>query len=997
MTFSDTELRGLDPEVHLPVQSNFQNYSVDEFCQNYEISNCVASKYFSVLHSNVRSLNANFENLKQLLSDLNHNFTMIGLTETKINTLDNSPSYNIPGYQFYSQPSLSNAGGAGIFISKNLTSSIRDDLSCSVREFESLWIEIESDLHHNLVCGVMYRHPSNDTEAFTEYLNQTIQKLANENKYCVVMGDFNIDLLNSSHRTTVDFLNVLETHFFNPHILQPTRITHHSATLIDNIFFNSITHHTISGNIIHDLSDHLPNFLIINKFSSLPKNFKISRRDYSKFNEEAFLKDIGSIDWTLEFSDEDNSSVMFDRFYSKVSSFVDKHIPLRYLSNREIKNLSKPWITKGLRISIQKKNILYKKFIQSRSQYYHDKFKSYRNKLNHLIKLSKTNYYNQYFSSNRSNIKNTWKGVKEVVGFNAGNTNLPSKIITDDNNELTDCTSIANSFNQFFTKIGRNLAASVPNSNTSPLTFMPPVCNNTFHFTPISRKEIEDQIEQINAKKSTGPFSIPVYILKLIKSQISAPLQLIFNNSLLLGIVPESFKLASITPVFKKGSQLNVNNYRPISLLSTFNKILEKLVYKRLIEFINKNNILYNKQFGFRSKHSTLQAILSITDKIQQAVEENQYSCGIFLDLSKAFDTVNHDLLLQKLEHYGIRGPGQKWFKSYLNNRKQFVSFGSANSNTLLIDCGVPQGSVLGPLLFLLYVNDFHNSSTKFDFHLFADDSNLFYKDKNLSYLESTVNIELSHVHSWLCANKLSLNIEKSNFVIFHPPQKKLLYVPNVSINNKPLKYETNIKYLGVILDNHLNWKAHIALICSKIKRSIGIISKARHYVNIDVLSMLYYSLVYPYLIYGIVVWGHTYESTIKPLLILQKKLIRIMTFSNFKAHTNPIFLKLKLLKLPELVYLYTGLFMYDLYSGNLPTLFTSYFTQIKHKHKYNTRLASKNSFSLPKIRTNFGKFNIRYSGAKCWNSIDESFKKLTDRNKFKERLSDDLLRSYCT
>lgn len=261
--------------------------------------------------------------------------------------------------------------------------------------------------------------------------------------------------------------------------------------------------------------------------------------------------------------------------------------------------------------------------------------------------------------------------------------------------------------------------------------------------------------------------------------------------------------------------------------------------------------------------------------------------------------------------------------------------------------------------------------------------------------MESTVNEQLSHVHSWLCANKLSLNIDKSNFVIFHPPQKKLSYDLHVDINNKCLKQETNIKYLDVVLDNHLSWKSHIALVYREIKRSIGIISKARHYLNLAILCTLYYSLGYPYLIYDIVVWGHTYEYTIKPILILQKKLIRIMTFSDYKAHTNPMFLKLKLLKLPELVHFYTGLFMYDPHMGNPPICFSSFFTQVKQKHNYNTRLASKCSFSLPKVRTNFGKFNIRYSGAKCWNSIDETLKKQVNGNKFKERLSDELLRSY--
>ena len=336
-------------------------------------------------------------------------------------------------------------------------------------------------------------------------------------------------------------------------------------------------------------------------------------------------------------------------------------------------------------------------------------------------------------------------------------------------------TRIANEFNTYFANIRNKLVANeIPSAYVSPSSYLSPFPQTvSFFLFPTCSSEIEEEISNLNVNKASGPFSIPTKILKLLKELISKPLEILLNCSFSLGVVPDTFKTARVLPVFKKGSETSPNNYRPISLLSIFNRILERLMYKRLINFIDKYNTLFNKQFGFRSGHSTDHAILCILDKIQSAVESGLFSCGIFLDLSKAFDTVNHSILLDKLEYYGICGVAKEWFSSYLRNRKQFVSINNTCSSYLDITCGVPQGSVLGPLLFLIYINDFQRCSSKLDFHLFADDSNLFYASKSLSGSESIINAELVHVKTWLLANKLSLNITKSNFVIFHPHQKK--------------------------------------------------------------------------------------------------------------------------------------------------------------------------------------------------------------------------------
>ena len=347
-------------------------------------------------------------------------------------------------------------------------------------------------------------------------------------------------------------------------------------------------------------------------------------------------------------------------------------------------------------------------------------------------------------------------------------------------------------------------------------------------------------------------------IIKQSINAISQPLTHIINLSITHGIVPDEMKIARVIPLFKAEDRDVFTNYRPVSILPSFSKFIERIVYNRFLEYFNKYNILSDKQYGFRKNHSTSLALVNLYDKISTAIDQKEIAVGIFLDLSKAFDTVNHGILFDKLKHYGIRGLAFEWVKSYFSNRLQFVQFNDCFSASKNITCGVPQGSILGPLFFLLYINDIANVSKLVDLILFADDTSIFFSHKDLNYLNNALNRELRKLSDWFIVNKLSLNLTKTKFMIFKPRQKTRHPDVQLALNNRSIEQVNETVFLGVILDETLYWKSHISHVANKISKSIGIIFRSSFYLLDISLRILYYSIIYPYLEYCNFVWAST-------------------------------------------------------------------------------------------------------------------------------------------
>ena len=626
------------------------------------------------------------------------------------------------------------------------------------------------------------------------------------------------------------------------------------------------------------------------------------------------------------------------------------------------------------------RNKLFRKFVRCknsiRKEQFYEEYKEMRTQVKNQIDNSKKIFYNSYFDNFKKDTSKIWQGIKSIIKLKNKSISSPS-CIKIDKNKITDFQNITDIFNDYFTNIGPSIASKIPKTSKKVSDFLKNRATNSVFFNPTTKNEIIKVISNLNKGKALGPNSIPVDILKYNAEIISLPLSRIINASFHQGIFPDLCKLARVIPVYKKGDSFTVENYRPISLLSVFSKIFEKCAYVRAYSFLEKHKLLYTRQFGFRSNYSTSDALVSIIEIIKTQIDSGKFVTGIFIDLEKAFDTVDHNILINKLEHYGFRGNIKDWFKSFLSNREQFVSAHNCKSNIKKIVCGVPQGSTLGPLLFLIYLNDLQNAFDKSIVHNFADDTNILFSSKKLETIKNVLNYELKNLVIWLRCNKLSLNEDKTKLVVFRPYNKKLPANFYIKINKYKIKPCPYVKYLGVLIDEHLSWNTHINSLCQQLSQSIGIISKIRHYVPLKSCISVYYAIFYSYLRYGCLTWQFAAKQLIQKIEIIHKKCIRVLNFSHPQDHTLPLFKRFELLKLKDIFQMNIIIFFYKYSKKQLPVSLLEMFSLFNFTHQHETR--SRNLFRLPLTKTTrFGSNSLRNFDAKVWNEFS---KNISDEN----------------
>lgn len=930
----------------------------------------------SVLHLNIRSIRNKLSYIEEELTD----FDILCFTETHLSDRIETSSLQLKGYGLpYRKDKTPHSGGILVYVADHLLSYRMQDLEIFWDEI--IWIQIKTQSEEYFI-GTIYRPPASSVE-FWELLNRNLEYVIDRSARTIMVGDLNEDQLNINNHKLKD---IMIMNSLKNIITSPTRISAHTSTLLDPIVVNQ-NQAILKSDVLSvhsNISDHMATCVIIpagfsydTSFTRLVWNYK--RADFDKFNNL-----IAGCDWTiLNNGSVDEAS---DYFTSKFKELAKQCIPSKLVT---IRPNDKPWYDSEIRRISKLRDKLRKKAIQFGRAEDWVKFKTLRNKVNNMKKHARESFYNdiefnltESFSNNK---RNFWKLVRLFVKESKSSGTIPPLKTNDGNNDNFVYSDIekANCLNDFFVSI-----SSVDDSNIALPAFYSKT-NISIDMIVINESEVSDVLKILQTNKACGNDLISHRMLKGTVTTVSKPLATIFNRSINESQYPSAWKLANVIPLFKKGCAQTPSNYRPISLLSCVGKVMERIMFKHI--YNHTEQLIYNRQSGFLPGHSTVYQLIDIYHQICQSFDNRQFTCMVFCDISKAFDRVWHKGILFKLQQNGINGIVLNWIENYLTGRKQSVTMRSTASDIKTVTAGVPQGSVLGPLLFLIYINDITENLLSIA-RLFADDSSLSVTTSNVEDLEGIINHDLLMISNWSKQWLVNFNPNKTEAMIF--TLRQLDNPINLMFDNTPVIFVNDHKHIGLTLSNNGKWHTHVNNIIESTSKVLGIMRHLKFKIGRKALNQIYVSYMRPILEYASVVWDGCEEYERNSIEKIQNEAARIVTGLTRSVSLDNLSREVGWQLLSARRKAQKLSIMYRASKNQLPSYVSNLIPPLVNNITgYNLR--NQNDINIPNTRLEIYKRSFIPSATQLWNNTDPLIRQVDTIRQFKRASTQQLYNNY--
>ena len=956
---------------------------------NYVEWDSISDKFtqcgLSVFHINARSLSNKFCELTAHLSMVSKKFSFIIITECWLSERSDV-GFEIPGYKSFGiYRNNRRGGGIKLYYLNTLVADIVSEVTGCFDSYESLAIKVSvPGIGKLLVCGI-YRVPGTSENLFIENL---FDLLNFTNSYrSIIGGDFNLNILqNPLSCATRNYIQLLNSFGYENFIDKNTYVSPGSfedVSCLDHIWSNFDTDIATGYIIKPNLSDHYAICAIYNRYN-LDKSISIKFRNFSEENIENFNRSLDQefsrFDPSGHASNVDSYAYYITNFLSKLTN---KYFPkmTKQLSQKRLKS---PWLSDIIVRCINKKHTWYR--LLKRHRITRRSYNEYCKALRNLLDIAEREYYRHKFNTLNNDPKQNWKVLNYLLGKTGDGISDSFNI----DGMLVNCEkTIAKSFSDHFLNHPISIHGNIPDST---MDFSNLITSNPrgMVFNYATETELHSAISK--SKKGGSIDDIPDVVLKNSKHYLARYLSELFNMCVDQGDYPRSFKISRITPIHKKGCRKLISNYRPISTVCNLSKIFDSLVYKRILSFFNKYNLLSKNQFGFRKNKNTELAILELINKIMPAIKNQSYCICVFLDYKACFDTISREILLSKIEKYGVRGVGLEFIRAYFTNRKQYVSFKSSHSQVETQQIGVIQGCKTGPLFFDIYCNEFQSVLGDDHYILYADDTSIVYVGDDLPELVSHINSKLKIVSEWCRFNQLSLNPEKSEFMLI--TNKNVNFSPVISIGNSSVRRVDCVKYLGMFVDEKMKFGNQIDHVESRLSSYCGVSYRLKGHFNRETALKFYWSCVYSVISYCLATWGgvSVCSQRCRRIERLHRRVVKNL-FSKYFSQSQDIFKSTNLLKFSDIYRFRAACYMFKVVRLNsIPSLENSLnLTLPDHSHETRYR----NLFLLPFPRVECIRYSFHYQFGKIWNDIPERIKGATSLGIFKNLLTEFYISVY--